>query len=355
MLPRRDATDLRAGKAVGEGAPSQKTCRAPPCRTPRGRRIRSASFARSRRVVLAAVCVLVLVRRRVWRPVRRGANAVPRHDHDARRQGHGHEEAAPDRLALTHRDRVALRDRRRPPGRRSRQPVRLPEERAKTSLSGFTPNVEAIAGYRPDLVVISFDPKGLARALRRLKITVVHHDAAPPLKGAYHADPPARPRHRQRDEGDTLLAQDEAGEDRTASSPAPKARCPRALRLPRARPRCSSRRRRTRSSARSYARSGLENIADEADTSATGGYPQLSAEYVVSSIPDLIVLADAVCCGQSPATVAAGRAGIAINAVRTGSIVRMDDSIASRWGPRLRELLPRDVLRARAASPVGIR
>ena len=40
----------RAGKAVQEGAPSQKTCRSPPTRTPRGRRIRvQASLQLARR------------------------------------------------------------------------------------------------------------------------------------------------------------------------------------------------------------------------------------------------------------------------------------------------------------------
>src|SRR6266852_2115886 len=37
MLPRRDATGLRAGKAAREGASSQKTCRLASNRTPRGR------------------------------------------------------------------------------------------------------------------------------------------------------------------------------------------------------------------------------------------------------------------------------------------------------------------------------
>src|SRR5439155_2456085 len=38
--PRRTATGPRAGKAAEEGAPSQKTCRPPRTRTPRGRRLR---------------------------------------------------------------------------------------------------------------------------------------------------------------------------------------------------------------------------------------------------------------------------------------------------------------------------
>ena len=83
-----------------------------------------------------------------------------------------------------------------------------------------------------------------------------------------------------------------------------------------------------------YAALGLENIADEADSAGTG-FPQLSAEYIVSSSPDLIVLADTVCCGQKPSTVAGRPGWDRISAVRTGSIVRIDDSIASRWGPRL--------------------
>jgi iron complex transport system substrate-binding protein len=83
-----------------------------------------------------------------------------------------------------------------------------------------------------------------------------------------------------------------------------------------------------------YEALGLRNIADAADSAGTG-YPQLSGEYVVSENPDLIVLADSVCCGQKASTVAARPGWDRIKAVRTGSIVRIDDSIASRWGPRL--------------------
>jgi iron complex transport system substrate-binding protein len=83
-----------------------------------------------------------------------------------------------------------------------------------------------------------------------------------------------------------------------------------------------------------YTAFGLRNIADAAD-SIGSGYPQLSAEYVVSANPDLIVLADTVCCGQKPSTVAGRPGWDRISAVRTGSIVRVHDSIASRWGPRI--------------------
>jgi iron complex transport system substrate-binding protein len=78
---------------------------------------------------------------------------------------------------------------------------------------------------------------------------------------------------------------------------------------------------------------GLRNVSD----AAPGGsdYPQLSPEFLIASDPDLIVLADTVCCGQSVATVAARPGWSVISAVKTRSVVRIHDSIASRWGPRL--------------------
>ncbi|HET8810998.1 MAG TPA: hypothetical protein VFM67_00230, partial [Gaiella sp.] len=53
----------------------------------------------------------------------------------------------------------------------------------------------------------------------------------------------------------------------------------------------------------------------------------------------LIVLADTVCCAQTAQTVAARPGWSRIAAVRTGSIVRLNDSISSRWGPRLVNLV----------------
>ena len=79
---------------------------------------------------------------------------------------------------------------------------------------------------------------------------------------------------------------------------------------------------------------GFRNVADAADTAHTG-YPKLSAEYVIAANPDLIVLMDTRCCGQSPATVAARPGWGGLAAVKRHAIVRLDDSIASRWGPRV--------------------
>jgi iron complex transport system substrate-binding protein len=85
---------------------------------------------------------------------------------------------------------------------------------------------------------------------------------------------------------------------------------------------------------RVYGLFGLTNVADAAKAGGCD-YPQLSPEYVVAANPDVVVLADTVCCGQSAQTVAARPGWDGIRALRTGSVVRIDDSIASRWGPRL--------------------
>ena len=60
-----------------------------------------------------------------------------------------------------------------------------PKNAPKTTLSGFTPNVEAIAGYKPDLVIASYDPKGMSVGLQKLGIRVVIQDAPKTLAGAY--------------------------------------------------------------------------------------------------------------------------------------------------------------------------
>jgi iron complex transport system substrate-binding protein len=201
----------------------------------------------------------------------------------------------------------------------------------RTSLSGFTPNVEAIATYRPDLVVVGYDPKGLAGALQRLGITVLFQDAAKSFKGAYQ---------QIRQLG--LVTGHEAAATRVIRSMKTKiARIVTNARRPERglsvyhelTPDLYSATSKT-FVGKVYASLGLRNIADEADAIGTG-YPQLSAEYVVAASPDVIVLADSVCCGQKPSTVAARPGWDRISAVRTGSIVRIDDSIASRWGPRL--------------------
>ncbi len=208
----------------------------------------------------------------------------------------------------------------------------FPKSAPRTSLSGFTPNVEAIAGYRPDLVVVSYDANGLVAALRRLGITVLHQDGAKSFRGAYQ-----QIRQLGKVTGrDARAAKLVAGMKRKIAASVADAR--------KGRQGLSVYHELTHDfySAASktfvgqvYRSLGLSNIADKGADPFDTGYPQLSAEYIVASSPDVIVLADTVCCGQKPSTVAARPGWDRISAVRTGSIVRLDDAIASRWGPRL--------------------
>ena len=84
----------------------------------------------------------------------------------------------------------------------------------------------------------------------------------------------------------------------------------------------------------------MKSIADQASGAAkSGGYPQLSAEYVIKSNPDYIILADTVCCHQDAATVAKRPGWSSLAAVKAGHIIGLNDDIASRWGPRVTDLL----------------
>ena len=77
---------------------------------------------------------------------------------------------------------------------------------------------------------------------------------------------------------------------------------------------------------------------------------QLSGEYVVSANPQLVVLADSVCCGTTAANVATRPGWSQLAAVKQHRVVAVDDSIASRWGPRLVDFVAAVARVARASG-----
>jgi iron complex transport system substrate-binding protein len=86
-----------------------------------------------------------------------------------------------------------------------------------------------------------------------------------------------------------------------------------------------------------YAEIGLVNIADEAGEG--NPYPQLNAEFIFEQNPDLIFLACTKYCGESAETVASRPGWDTLDAVSNGAVVEMDDDVASRWGPRIVDYL----------------
>jgi iron complex transport system substrate-binding protein len=83
---------------------------------------------------------------------------------------------------------------------------------------------------------------------------------------------------------------------------------------------------------------GLTNVADKADKGNTG-YPQLSKEYLIEADPDLVFLADTKCCAASAATVGKRPGWNTLTAVKDKHVYGLDDDIASRWGPRVVQLV----------------
>jgi iron complex transport system substrate-binding protein len=205
----------------------------------------------------------------------------------------------------------------------------FPKRAPRTTLSGYTPNVEAIAGYRPDLVVLSGDANGVVDGLRKLGIRVLLQPAAKNLAGAY-----AEIRQLGSITGHSRAASALVTRMKKAIAKAVKATPKRKLSVYHELDPTYFTATSKTFIGRIYSLFGLRNIADAADSSGSG-YPQLSGEYILSANPSLIVLADTRCCGQSAASVARRPGWSGIAAVRKGAVIGIDDSVASRWGPRV--------------------
>ncbi len=86
-----------------------------------------------------------------------------------------------------------------------------------------------------------------------------------------------------------------------------------------------------------YSLAGLENIADAAVDA--GPYPQLTAEFILAADPDLVFLACTKYCGETAETLAARPGWESLSAVVNENVIGLDDDVASRWGPRVVEYI----------------
>jgi iron complex transport system substrate-binding protein len=202
-----------------------------------------------------------------------------------------------------------------------------------SEISAFEPSVEAILAKKPDLVLLSIDSTKapqIRNALVKLGIPVLMEKAPSTLKDVYAEN--------------TLLGR---VTDRQAGAVKLNASMAKSLKATLAKAKKSSKIRifheldDTYFSATSntfigkvYKGFGVVNIADAAAGADNSGYPQLSAEYLLKSDPQVIFLADAQY-GVTADSVSKRAGWSQISAIKNKKIVELPADIPSRWGPRL--------------------
>ena len=211
-----------------------------------------------------------------------------------------------------------------------------PPQAPRTKLSAFTPNVEAIVAYKPDLVIVDGTTGSLVQKLGALSVPVLELPAPATLGGMY-----AEFSQLGQATGHLAQAQREDASLRAQIS-----------KIVAAVPRHSPLTYYYELDQTYYSLTsatfvgqllsllGMKSIADSAHGAATaGGYPQLSSEFIVRANPGYVILADTVCCHQNAASVGRRPGWAGMMAVRDGHIIALNDDIASRWGPRVTDLL----------------
>lgn len=225
----------------------------------------------------------------------------------------------------------------------------FPPEAPVTDLSGFQPNLEAIASYEPDLVVLSNDPGDVVAGLGELGIAAIHLESGADLEEVYaqievlgaatgHVGDAAELVLQMQTDVDAIVAglpDDLAGGTYFHElSPGLHSITSDTF------------------IGEIYGLLGLTSIGDAVEGAGdSGGYPQLSAEFVIDADPDFVFLSDAQCCDQTPETVAARPGWDVLSAVAGDRVIVVDEDVASRWGPRIVAFL-RDVADA-ATAPVS--
>jgi iron complex transport system substrate-binding protein len=213
----------------------------------------------------------------------------------------------------------------------------FPKSAPRTKLNAEDPNVEAIVAYKPDLVVVAGDTTGLTAQLAKFGIPVLSDPAATDLSQEYQ----------QFDElGQATDHQAQAkaevtkikGQIARIVANTPKHSKPITYYFELDQTYYSE----TSSTfiGQVLGLLGMKSIADAAKGAASsGGYPQLSAEFIIKANPDYIFLADTICCGQNAHKVAKRPGWAVLSAVKDDRVVGLNDDIASRWGPRIVNLL----------------
>lgn len=201
-------------------------------------------------------------------------------------------------------------------------------------VDAYQPNVEAISALEPDLVIISYDPGNLVEQLNALSIPVFAAYAVSNLDGAYEQLEQLGALTGRLAEAVQLAGTMQA-EIEALSTAVSKVEPPLTY-FYELDPTLYTITSNTFIGG-VMSSLGLVSVADGVE--AGNDYPQLSAEVLVEKNPSIIFLADTKCCAQSLQTVSERDGWADLAAVRAGNVVELDDDIASRWGPRLVDLV----------------
>jgi len=199
-----------------------------------------------------------------------------------------------------------------------------------TALSGYEPNVEAIAGYTPDLVVVAYDAGGIVDQLKSLSIPVFMAAAATSFEDVYL----------QIEQLGALTGNLENAVQLSEEMQTDIAAAVAEVQLPTTPITYFHELDNTLYSATSntfigqvYGLFGLKNIADGVIDG--NDYPQLSAEVIVKANPDIIFISHS----ETPEIVAARDGWGRLKAVTNNQVIALPADIPSRWGPRIVEFV----------------
>jgi iron complex transport system substrate-binding protein len=212
-----------------------------------------------------------------------------------------------------------------------------PEEAPITDLSAYEPNLEAILTYDPDLVVLTDGSDDIVAGLEQVGVDTLVQPAAATLDDTYDqlAELGDVTGHRAAAD-DLVTSMQEDIEALVEEVPERDVPLTYFHELDSTLYTVTS----ATFIGELYALAGLENVADPADADGqAGGYPQVSPELLLEADPDLVFLADTKCCEQTAETFAQRPGFAGLRAVTQGQVVELDDDVASRWGPRVVDLL----------------
>lgn len=209
-----------------------------------------------------------------------------------------------------------------------------PEGTPITDLSGFRPNVEAIAGFEPDLVLLPSDRDGVVEALEAAGIATLVLPSASSIEDALDQLLVVADTTGHREAGLALIEELQAGLDELAAATRGAPTLTYYYEL------SDSHHSATSDSfiGSLLALIGLESIADGVDPEA-GKFPQLTAEHIFASDPDLILIGGAGTVRASSSSIAGRPGWEQLQAVRNERVIELDEDRSSRWGPRIVEFL----------------